>query len=175
MTSRERVLAALSHRDPGRVPVDFGGTAVTGIHVSCVAALRDHYGLERRPVKVHEPYQMLGLVEEDLAEALGLDVVGVCPRKTMFGFPNENWMPFRMDDGLEVLVPGGFRTTRDGNGDTLIYPEGDTSVPATRSGSRPDVSLAGRVSLIRSSNAAASIPLSRFDGRLSELFFGTTS
>ncbi len=129
MTSRERVLAALSHRDPGRVPVDFGGTAVTGIHVSCVAALRDHYGLERRPVKVHEPYQMLGLVEEDLAEALGLDVVGVCPRKTMFGFLNENWMPFRMDDGLEVLVPGGFRTTRDGNGDTLIYPEGDTSVP----------------------------------------------
>ena len=59
------------HRQPDRVPIDFGSTAVTGIHVSCVAALRDHYGLEKRPVKVHEPYQMLGLIDEDLKQALG--------------------------------------------------------------------------------------------------------
>ena len=44
--SRQRVLDALAHRQPDRVPVDFGSTAVTGIHVICVAALRDHYGLE---------------------------------------------------------------------------------------------------------------------------------
>ena len=47
--SRQRVLDALDHKQPDRVPVDFGSTAVTGIHVSCVAALRDHYGLEQRP------------------------------------------------------------------------------------------------------------------------------
>ena len=62
MTSHERVLAALSHSSPDRVPLDFGSTGVTGIHVSCVAALRDWFGLEKRLVKVHEPYQMLGLV-----------------------------------------------------------------------------------------------------------------
>jgi hypothetical protein len=55
MNSRERVLAALDHREPDRIPLDFGSTATTGVHVSCVAALRDHYGLEKRPVKVHEP------------------------------------------------------------------------------------------------------------------------
>ena len=60
MTSRERLQATLNHRNPDRVCVDFGSTAVTGMHVSAVAALREHYGLERRPVKVHEPYQMLG-------------------------------------------------------------------------------------------------------------------
>ncbi len=129
MTSRERVLAALEHRPPDRVPVDFGGTAVSGMHVSAVAGLRAHFGLEKRPVKVHEPYQMLGWVDEDLAQAMGLDVAGVFPRKTMFGFPNSGWKEWRLQDGLEVLVPEDFRTTVDDNGDTLIYPEGDRNAP----------------------------------------------
>lgn len=129
MNSRERVLTSLDHSEPDRIPMDFGATPVTGIHVSCVAALRERLGLDRHPVKVTEPYQMLGEIEEDLAAALGLDVAGVPPRKTMFGFPNENWKPWRMYDGLEVLVPGDFNVTLDENGDTLIYPEGDTSAP----------------------------------------------
>jgi len=128
MTSKERVLTALSHQEPDHIPVDFGSTAVTGIHVSCVAELRDYYGLEKKPVKVHEPYQMLGLVEDDLADAMGLDVTGVFPRMTMFGFENRGWKPW-LFNGLEVLVPEDFRTTVDENGDILIYPEGDTSVP----------------------------------------------
>lgn len=129
MTSRQRVLTSLEHREPDAVPIDFGSTAVTGIHVSSVAALRDYYGLERRPVKVHEPYQMLGLVEEDLQQAIGIDTEGVFPRKTLFGFENRNWKPWRCQDGLEVLVPEDFRTTVDENGDVLIYPEGDLSAP----------------------------------------------
>lgn len=129
MTSRERVLATLSHRSPDRVPVDFGSTAVTGLHCSCVAALRDHYGLEKRPVKVHEPYQMLGLVEEDLQDALGVDVVGAAGAKTLFGFVNENWKPWRTPWGQEVLVAENFNVTTSPAGDVYIYPQGDTSVP----------------------------------------------
>lgn len=129
MTTRERVLAALDHHQPDRVPVDFGSTPVTGIHVSAVAALRQHFGLDRHPVRVTEPYQMLGEIEEDLASVLGLDVIGVSPRKTMFGFTNTGWKHWRMDDGLEVLVPRDFNITTDVNGDTLIYPEGDIRVP----------------------------------------------
>ncbi len=129
MVSKERVTTTLAHQQPDRIPLDFGGTEVTGIHASCVAALRDYYGLEKRAVKVHEPYQMLGLVEDDLMEAMNIDVEGVFPYKTMFGFPNENWKPWRMYDGLEVLVAGNFDTTVDQNGDTLIYPEGDATAP----------------------------------------------
>ena len=129
MTSKDRLLHALEHKESGRVPVDFGGTAVTGIHVNIVAALRDHYGLEKRPVKVHEPYQMLGLVEEDLKLALGLDVEGVYAAETMFGNRNTSWKPWRLDNGLEVLVSAEMETTRDANGDTLVFPKGDRSVP----------------------------------------------
>jgi len=94
-----------------------------------VAALRDRYGLERRLVKVHEPYQMLGLVEDDLKDAMGLDVDGIFPRNTMFGFPSRNWKTWRLPVGLEVLVSDQFVTTTAPNGDILIYPEGDPAAP----------------------------------------------
>jgi hypothetical protein len=130
MASRERLVATLSHKEPDRIPIDFGGSAVTGIHASCVAGLRSYYGLEQRPVRIHEPFQMLGLMDEDLQAAMGLDVTGVFPRNTMFGFPLEKWKSWQLN-GQEVLVPGDFNTTVDANGDTLIYPEGDTTVPAS--------------------------------------------
>jgi hypothetical protein len=129
MTSRERLDAALSHRQPDRIPVDFNGTAVTGMHVKCVIGLREHYGLEKRLVKVHEPYQMLGWIDDDLQVALGIDVEGVYGPDTMFGYRNENWTPWRMDDGTEVLMSGNFQTTKDENGDTLVFPGGDRSAP----------------------------------------------
>ncbi|MBI4601408.1 MAG: methyltransferase [Planctomycetes bacterium] len=129
MTRRDTVVAALSHKAPDRIPVDFGGTPTTGMHVSCVAALRERFGLERRPVKVHEPYQMLGWIDDDLKEALGIDVEGVFPWKTMFGFPNERWKTWRTPQGLEVLVSEGFVTTEDARGDVYIYPEGDRTAP----------------------------------------------
>ncbi len=130
--SRQRVLDALAHTQPDQVPIDFGGTSVTGIHVSCVAALRDHYGLEKRPVKVHEPFQMLGMIDDDLKDVLGIDVEGVFRRRTMFGFENRDWKTWDFN-GLEVLVPGMFRTTVGENGDILIYPQGDlTAGPSGR-------------------------------------------
>jgi len=125
--SRERLADALGHRQPDRIPIDFGGTMCTGIHASCVAELRDYYGLEKRPVKIHEPFQMLGLIEDDLIQAMGIDVTGVLGRKTKFGFAVDNWKPWRFN-GQEVLVPEGFNVTVDARGDTLIYPQGDTSV-----------------------------------------------
>ena len=130
MTSRERLLATLNHKTPDRVCVDFGGTHVTGISASALTQLRQAIlGEKDYRVKVNEPYQMLGEIDGKLAEALGIDVVGVMGPKTMFGFENKDWKPFTMFDGTEVLVPGGFNLTPDGKGGWFIHPEGDTSVP----------------------------------------------
>ncbi|HJN89884.1 MAG TPA: methyltransferase, partial [Verrucomicrobiota bacterium] len=121
----------MAHEDGGRLPMDFGSTAVTGIHASCVEQLREHYDLENRPVKICEPYQMLGEVEEDLAEVMGIDTVGVVPRNTLFGFPNENYKEFLTPWGQVVLVSEHFNTEQKPNGDVYIYPEGDMTVPAS--------------------------------------------
>jgi hypothetical protein len=127
--SRDRVRETLAHRPPDRIPIDFGSTPVTGVHVTVVDALRTHYGLERRPVKIHEPYQLLGFVDDDLKRAIGIDVEGVPPRETMFGFRNDAWKPWTTQHGLDVLVSEDFNTTVDERGDTLIYPNGNTDAP----------------------------------------------
>ncbi len=130
MNSRERLIAALEHRQPDRVPVDFGGTAVTGMHVVAVTRLRQSLlGDKNHRVKVIEPYQMLGEIDDEMRAALGIDVVGLIPRKTMFGFENDGWKPFTLFDGTPCLVPVNFNVTTNATGDYLIYPEGDTSAP----------------------------------------------
>lgn len=131
MNSRQRVEAALNHRQPDLVPLDLGGSAVTGMHVSSVYHLRQTLGLDPAgtPVKVTEPYQMLGEIKPDLMEALGVDVVGLGGRRTMFGFENKDWKPWTLFDGTPVMVPAAFNTQPEPNGDILMYPEGDRSAP----------------------------------------------
>ena len=128
-SSRKNFLDTINHRQPEKVVVDFGSTGVTGIHVVVVEKLREYYGLEKRPVKVIEPYQMLGEIEPDLRDAMGVDVIGLFGAKNMFGVDAVNWKVHKTLWGQEVLFPGGFNYTYNNNGDILMYPEGDTSVP----------------------------------------------
>ena len=127
MTSKERLVSSLDHKQTDKAVIDFGSTSVTGIHVLAVERLREYYGLKKVAVKVIEPYQMLGEVQDDLKEVLGIDTVGVFPRNTMFGFPNEGWKEFKTFWGQNVLVPEKFITRLDERGDLLIFPEGDAS------------------------------------------------
>jgi len=131
MTSRTRVQQTLNHQEPDRVPLDLGASGTTGMHVNSVYALRQALGLDEpgTPVKVIEPYQMLGEVAPDLLGALGVDVVGVGSPKTLFGFKNEDWKPWTTFQGTPVLVPGAFNTEPEPGGDLLMYPEGDRSAP----------------------------------------------
>lgn len=132
MSFRKDMQDTLHHRQPRRIPVDFGATAVSGIHVLCMARLREHYRLEPRPVKVVEPYQMLGLMEKDLMEAMGVTVAGVIPSGNLFGFNNlPPYKPYTTAWGQEVLVPLEFITVRGGDGYEYIYPGGDFSAPAS--------------------------------------------
>lgn len=133
MNSRDRVKMALAHRNPDQVPLDLAGSPVSGMHASSVYLLRQALRLDPpgTPVKVVEPYQMLGEVKPDLAEFLGVDVVALGKPTTMFGFRNEGWRPWTFHDGTPLLVPEGFNTDPEPDGSLLMYPEGDRSVPAS--------------------------------------------
>jgi len=129
MTSRERVSLALQHKEADRVPLDLGATTVTGMHVSAVYKLRQALALDPpgTPVKVVEPLQMLGEIKLDLIEALGIDTVRLAGTGTSFGFKLEGWKEWRTLDGTPALVPEGFNTIPEPDGDLLMYPQGDRS------------------------------------------------
>ncbi len=128
-SSRQNFIKTINHKQPDKVVVDFGSTGVTGIHVLIVEKLREYYGLEKRPVKVIEPYQMLGEIDHELIKEMDIDVIGLYSAKNMFGVPNDDWKVHKTLWGQEVLFPGDFNYSYTTNGDILMYPEGDTSVP----------------------------------------------
>jgi hypothetical protein len=130
-TSRERVQLTLNHQEPDRVPIDFGGSMVTGMHVSTVYRLRQALGLDQpgTPVKIVDPFSLRGEIKPDLMERLGLDVVPLEGTGTVFGYKKEGWKPWTTFDGAPVLVPEKFNTQPEPNGDILMYPEGDKTAP----------------------------------------------
>ena len=75
MTSRERVLAALDHRQPDKVPIDFGGHRSSGIAAMAYPKLRRALGLPPRPIRVYDPLQQLAIIDDDVLERFRVDTI----------------------------------------------------------------------------------------------------
>ena len=125
MNSRERLIATLNHQTPDRLPIDLGATSQTGINASSLYQLRKALGLDNHRLKITEPAQLLGEVEQDLLDLLGVDVVGLWNTTNFFGYKDENWKEWAMDDGTPVFMGGGFTYDVDSQGRKLVYPQGD--------------------------------------------------
>jgi uroporphyrinogen decarboxylase len=93
MNSRERVQTALDHQEPDRVPIDLGGSVVTSIALSTYAALRDHLGLPKKDIEVLEIVQQIAVVDEDVLDRFGADVIPV------FANPPAGYQPVFVDEG----------------------------------------------------------------------------
>ncbi len=74
MNHRQRVLTALRHEEPDRVPIDLGGTMDSTIMAVAYKELREHLSLETGSTRVADVYQHTALVEEDVRQMLGVDV-----------------------------------------------------------------------------------------------------
>ncbi len=95
MNSRQRVLTALDHQEPDRVPIDLGGTVVTSIAISTYTALRKHLGLAHLPVRTLETVQQIAVVDGDVLDLFGADVVPV------FANPAAGYQPVFVDEGQQ--------------------------------------------------------------------------
>jgi uroporphyrinogen decarboxylase len=82
MNSRERVLLALNHKEPDKVPFDLGGTVVTGIHHKAYRVWREALGLPPREPKIVDMIQQIALVDDDMMDRLGVDMRNISPRSS---------------------------------------------------------------------------------------------
>lgn len=126
--SYSNFVKTINHQQPDRVVVDFGSNHNTGIHVLIVEKLRDYFSLKKCPVKVVEPYMMLGEIDDELLDLMGIDVTGLYSDKNFFGVYNRNWVERKMPWGQVVLMPDELKYSINSYGDYLVYPQGDISV-----------------------------------------------
>ncbi|NQT41143.1 MAG: methyltransferase, partial [Planctomycetes bacterium] len=122
MNSRQRVLLAINHQEPDRVPIDFGGTRQSGIAASTYHGLKAKLGIDT-PIRVYDIYQMLAEVERPVLDRFGADCIGLNRPEVAFGIRNENWKPWTLFDGTPVEVPGGYRPEVESSGSLLLRHE----------------------------------------------------
>ena len=114
MNSRQRVLQAINHQEPDRVPFDLGGTGLSTIHVTAYGNLRHHLGLSRAEPRVAFVPEQLVLVDEDVAERLRTDVRPVLPGQASgfaYAFRDEGAYEAYTDEwgiGWRMPKEGGF-------------------------------------------------------------------
>jgi len=102
MTSRERVLAALNHREPDRVPIDFSGHRSSGIAAMAYPKLRKFLGLSPKPIRVYDIVQQLAVVDEDVLDRFGVDTIEL---GRGFALDDDSWSPWILPDGTPCFVP----------------------------------------------------------------------
>jgi uroporphyrinogen decarboxylase len=110
MTSRERILAALNHREPDRVPVDFSGHRSSGIAAMAYSGLRKYLGLPPKPIRVYDVVQQLAIVDQDVLKRFGVDAIEL---GRGFSLSEDSWSSWTLPDGTPCFVPAWTRIERD--------------------------------------------------------------
>jgi uroporphyrinogen decarboxylase len=116
MTSRERVLAALNHQEPDRVPIDLSGHRSSGIAAMAYARLRNYLGLPKKPIRVYDPVQQLATVDEDVLQRFQVDTIEL---GRAFALEDKHWAEWTLPDGTPCLMPAWALPERD-NGEWVI-------------------------------------------------------
>jgi uroporphyrinogen decarboxylase len=107
---RERVMAAIRHQEPDRIPVDLGGMRSTGIMALAYASLKQHLGITAGDIYVFDTMQQLAFVEEPVRQTFGCDVV-ILDHGLLAG-----WRGYALPDGTRANICADFRTEHDGVG-----------------------------------------------------------
>lgn len=102
MNSRERVLAALNHQEPDRMPIDFGGHRSSGIAAIAYAKLRRTLRLTPRPIRVYDPIQQLAIIDEDVLDLFHIDAIEM---GRGFAVEDEHWVDWVLPDGTPCQMP----------------------------------------------------------------------
>ena len=121
-TSKERILAALDHRETERIPIDFAASRITGIHIDAYLELAAHLGYTTGNVKVYDVPQMLAEPAPELIDHFHGDVVQLhrlVPAPAI-GFRIDEYRTGRLYNGKPVLFPSDYDAERDEQDDYII-------------------------------------------------------
>ena len=111
MTSRERVITALRHEEPDKVPIDFGGMRSTGIMAIAYNRLKDYLRIEGGETLVYDVVQQLAQPEDEILDLFEVDVIDL--GRAFLTEPND-WRPWTLPDGSPAKVPAWFKPSSDG-------------------------------------------------------------
>ncbi len=112
MTPRERILAALEHREPDRLPIDFAGTDCSSVHLVPYHQLRQHLGIEPRPMRLGCLIQQIAEVDCEIQDRFRGDAIA------LYFYPQQ-WKVWSSGYGFDVEVAERLRLETRSDGSTV--------------------------------------------------------
>lgn len=93
MKHKDRLITAINHKEPDRVPIDIGQTAVTGVSQFAYGKILEMLGIKDRKIIIYDIMQQLAKIDEDILLRYGVDMRGV------YLDPPKGWSLKIIDDG----------------------------------------------------------------------------
>lgn len=118
MNSRERIVSAVAHIEPDKVPVDFGATPSSGISAIAYSNLLKHLNLQHLPVQVYDVVQQLGQPHDEILDLFEVDVLDI---GRVFNTSTDDWQPTTLSNGAMAYYPKWFNPQKQENGDWIAF------------------------------------------------------
>lgn len=134
MNSRERVLAALNHEEADRVPIDVGGTGLTGINLMAYGRLKRHLEIDEGKARVFHSWIQVPELETAVLERLHSDCVTLPRHRMSLGIQNTEFKTWTHACGTEFLFPVDFNPTQNSSGDWEWHEHGNMIAKAPSEG-----------------------------------------
>ncbi|MEA3407668.1 MAG: uroporphyrinogen decarboxylase family protein [Chloroflexota bacterium] len=131
MNSRERVMAAVNHRETDQVPIDLSGHRSSGIMAIAYNKLKKHLGITSGDIYVYDFVQQLAIVEEPVLDRFGVDTIEL---GRGFDLDPEDWHDWVLPDGTPCKIPATIHPIKV-DGDWHIYHEDGTLFAIQKEGS----------------------------------------
>ncbi|MCD6519269.1 MAG: methyltransferase [Anaerolineae bacterium] len=131
LTSRERVLMAVEHREPDRVPIDLGGHRSSGIMAIAYNKLKKFLGISSGDIYVYDFVQQLAIIEPEVLDRFGVDTIEM---GRGFALNPEDWHDWVLPDGTPCKIPAFIHPVKVGN-DWHVYHEDGTLIAIQKEGS----------------------------------------
>ena len=125
MTSRERVMAAIGHKQPDYVPLDLGSTPSSGISAIAYNNLKKHLGITGGQTRIYDVVQQVAQPEMEILDRFGVDVLDI---GRVFNEKDEDWHEVTLADGSIGHYPNWFHPEKQPNGDYHVYDEEGTLI-----------------------------------------------
>lgn len=122
MTSRERVRAALAHKEADRIPVDSGAMHSSGTSAMVYNQLKAHLGITTGETRVYDVIQQLAIPEQWFLDRFRVDTVDLA---RAFAVERENWVDWPLPDGSPGKFPAWIPHEKRGDSWVCLNGEGD--------------------------------------------------
>jgi len=117
MTSRERIKMAIEHKEPDRVPIDFGAMRSTGIATITYNKLRKKLGVNRGLARMYDFVQQLAYPEKEIRDLFHVDAIDA---GQAFLKSEDDWREWTLNDGSKCLIPKYLNIEIDENSTVLL-------------------------------------------------------